>query len=59
MMQYLANHSRQDIAFAVSQCSRYVHSPKRSHEEALELAGRHLKGTQDEGLILKPIRKKF
>ena len=54
MLQYLQGHTRPDISFAVSQTSRYVHSPKRSHEIALEQIGRYLKGTIDKGIILKP-----
>jgi hypothetical protein len=29
MLQYLRGHSRPDITYAVSQCARYVHSPKQ------------------------------
>jgi hypothetical protein len=54
MLQYLQGHSRPDITFAVSQCARYVHQPRRSHEKALERIGQYLKATQDEGLILRP-----
>ena len=54
MMQYLQNHSRPDITYAVSQCARFTHSPRRSHEMALEHIGQHLKGTMEEGLIMKP-----
>ena len=54
MLQYLQGHSRPDITYAVSQCSRYTHNPKRSHEIALERIGQYLKHTQDEGLVLKP-----
>jgi hypothetical protein len=54
MLQYLQGHSRPDITFAVSQCARYTHSPRRSHEIALERIGQYLKKTQDKGLILKP-----
>jgi len=54
MFQYLQGHSRPDITFAVSQCARYTHSPRRSHEKALERIGQYLKGTRDKGLILKP-----
>ena len=54
MLQYLQAHSRPDITMAVSQCARFVHSPRRSHEEALERIGRYLKKTQDEGLVLRP-----
>ena len=54
MLSYLGGHSRNDISLAVSQVARFVHSPKRSHEEALERIGRYLKGTCNEGLILHP-----
>ena len=54
MLQYLQAHSRPDITYAVSQCARFVHSPRRSHEKGLERIGRYLKGTIDEGLVLRP-----
>lgn len=54
MLQFLQSHSRPDITFAVSQCARFTHAPKRSHEIAVERIGRYLKGTIDEGLIMKP-----
>ena len=54
MLQYLQGHSRPDITYAVSQCAHFLHFPKHSHEEALEQIGLYLKGTLDEGLILKP-----
>jgi hypothetical protein len=55
MLNYLQGHSRIDIAYAVSQVARFVHSPRRSHELALERIGRYLKGTLDKGLILQPV----
>ena len=54
MLQYLQGHSRPDLTYAVSQCARFTHSPKRSHEVALERIGQYLKGTVDKGLILCP-----
>ena len=45
MLNYLQGHSRIDIGFAVSQVARFVHSPQRSHELALEQIGRYLKKT--------------
>ena len=54
MLQYLANHTRPDITFAVAQCARYTHSPKLQHEQALERIGRYLKATSDKGLVLRP-----
>jgi hypothetical protein len=54
MLQYLQGPSRPDILFAVSQISRYTFGPNRSHELALERIGRYLKGTINNGLILKP-----
>ena len=57
MMWYYYGHSRPDIGFAVSQCARFSHSPRRSHELALEQIGLYIKGTIDKGLILKPDRE--
>ena len=53
MCGYLQGHSHKDITFAISQVSRYTFCPKRSHELALEQIGRYMKGTINEGLILK------
>lgn len=39
---------------AVSQCARFVHNTKRSHEEALERIGQYLRKTEDKGLIFRP-----
>jgi len=54
MLQYLQAHTRPDITFAVSQCARFAHRTRRSHEIAVERIGQYLKATQDEGLILWP-----
>jgi hypothetical protein len=55
MAQYIQGHTRPDITFSVSQCSRFTHSPTRLHERALERIGQYLKGTKNKGLILHPI----
>jgi hypothetical protein len=54
VLKYLQGHSRPDISFAVFQISQYTFGPKRSHELALEIIGRYLKETINNGLILKP-----
>jgi hypothetical protein len=54
MLGYLHANSRPDITFAVAAASRFTHSPKRSHEQALERIGQYLKGTREEGLIFRP-----
>jgi hypothetical protein len=55
MLQYLQGHSRPDITYAVSQCACFSHSPRRSHEIALEHISQYLlKFTADEGLVLHP-----
>ena len=54
MILYLASNSRPDIAFAVHQCARFTHSPKRSHEAALKRIARYLKGTRERGMVVKP-----
>ena len=55
MLWHLHNHSRPDLGFAVSQCARFAFAPKRSHELALIRIGQYLKGTENEGLIMKPL----
>ena len=55
MLWYLYGHSRPELGFAVSQAARFSFSPKRSHELALIRIGQYLKGTVDQGLILKPM----
>ena len=50
-LNYLANNTRPDIAFAVHQCARFTHRPKRSHEVAVKRIIRYLKGTSTMGLI--------
>jgi hypothetical protein len=54
MLGYLQGHSRSDTTFATSQCARFIHCTKRSHEESLERIGQYLKATGDKGLILHP-----
>jgi hypothetical protein len=43
MMQYLANNTRSDIAFAVNQVSRFANDPRLVHEKAVKRIGRYLK----------------
>ena len=54
MIQYLQGYSRPYIIYPVSACARFVNSTRRSHEITLERIGKYLKGTLEEGLILKP-----
>ena len=54
MLQYLQAHSRPDLTFAVSQCARFIHNTRRSHEIALLRIGQYLKRTASDGLILRP-----
>jgi hypothetical protein len=52
MLGYLV-HTRPDTGFATSQCDRFTHNTRRSHEKALKRIGQYLKLTQDKGLILR------
>jgi hypothetical protein len=54
MLQYLHAHTRPDLTFAVSQCARFIHNTKRSHEIALLRIGQYLRGTMNKGLVLRP-----
>jgi hypothetical protein len=54
MIGYLHGHSCSDTTFTTSQCARFIHCTKRSHEEALECIGKYLKDTKAKGFILHP-----
>ena len=54
MLMYLSNTTRPDLVFAVHQCARFTHFPKRCHELALKRIGRYMVGTKDKGMILDP-----
>jgi hypothetical protein len=47
-------HMPKDIAFSVHQCACFSCDPKRSHEIAVHLIDRCLKGTSNKGYILHP-----
>ena len=51
---FLEKSTRPDLSYAVHQCARFSHDPKQVHGEAVKRIGRHLKGTLDKGLIMKP-----
>ena len=53
-LNFLAQNTRPDIAYAVHQCAKYSANPKHSHGIALKRIGRHLNTTRDKGLILRP-----
>ena len=50
MILYLSSNTRPDIQFAVHQCARFTHCPKKSHEEAILRICRYLQGTKHLGL---------
>ena len=49
---YLA-HTRLDIAFAVSCVSQFMHSPSKSHLDAVYWILKYLKGTLGRGLLFQ------
>jgi len=54
MLQYLQQHTRPDITYAVNQCARFSSDPKESHAKAVKRIIRYLKGTRERGLIYRP-----
>jgi hypothetical protein len=54
MLMYLSSNSRPDIQFAVHQCARFTHSPRKIHEEAVKHICRYLKGTIEQGIQFDP-----
>jgi hypothetical protein len=57
MLMYLVSNSRPDISFAVHQYACFTHSPRALHGIAVQRICRYLKGTIDNGLILRPSPK--
>jgi hypothetical protein len=53
-LYYLSNNSRPDISFAVNQCARYTHNPKKTHSIAVKRIVKYLVGTCDKGLVMTP-----
>jgi hypothetical protein len=51
MLMYLSCNSRPDIAFALHQCPRFTHDPRRTHSQANKQIIRYLKGIADKGKI--------
>ena len=54
MLMYLCSNTRPDIQYAVHQCARFSHFPKKSHEDAILRICRYLQGTKNRGLRFKP-----
>ena len=52
--QYLGNNTRPDCAYAINSCARYSVDPREPHGAAVKRFVRYIKGTVDEGLIIKP-----
>jgi hypothetical protein len=57
MAMYLCGNTRSDIQYAVHQCARFTHSPKKSHGEAMKRIVRYLQGTKHQGMRLKPSKE--
>jgi hypothetical protein len=49
MLQYSSINTRPNIAFAVSQVSRFTRHPKKSHSTAVKTITQYLKKTKDKG----------
>ena len=53
MLMYLSSNSRPDIQFAVHQCARFTHNPKKSHVNAVKRIVRYLIATRDQGMVFE------
>ncbi len=54
-LQFLATHTRPDIAHAVNYCARYQAAPERIHYKLVQRIIRYLKGTENLGLVIAAI----
>ncbi|GFH58478.1 hypothetical protein CTEN210_14954 [Chaetoceros tenuissimus] len=57
MLLYLSNNTQPDITVAVLQVTHFTHSPKQSHSAAVKRIIRYLKGTINNGTILRVPKK--
>jgi hypothetical protein len=53
-LHYLVAGSQSEIAYATHQCARFAQEPKAEHAKAVRWIGRYLKGTKNDGTILRP-----
>ena len=55
MLMYLGGNAYPEIQFAVHQCARFTHAPRKSHGQAVKHIGHYLKGVLDrnDGLRFK------
>ena len=56
MLLCLSEYYRPDIAYSVSQVTRFTFCPKRSHEAGMKMIGIYLFGTRNTGLTINPTR---
>ncbi len=54
-LQFVASHTRPDIAYAVNCCARYQQAPERIHWKLTQRILRYLKGTKELGLSMTAI----
>ena len=54
MLMYLGNNTRPECAYAINVAAQYSIAPKKPHADAIRRIARYLKGTAEEGLIIKP-----
>ena len=52
-LNFLEESTRPDIAYSAHQCARFSATPKESHGNAIEHIFKYLKGSIDDGIILK------
>jgi hypothetical protein len=53
-LNFFAQNTRPDIAFAVHQCARFYSNPHANHSIAIKWIGRYLKTTCTKGFALHP-----
>jgi hypothetical protein len=53
-LNFLAQNTQPDIAFAVHHCAQFVLNPNQTHQAAVNHLRRYILGTRGKGLILHP-----
>jgi hypothetical protein len=58
-LNFLASSCRPELSCIVHQCARFSAAPKENHTEAVKRIARYLKGTIDNGIIMRPNGNSF
>ena len=57
-LNFLEKSTRPDLSYSVHQCARFSSDPKISHTHAVEMIGKYLMNTNEDGFYISPDKNK-